>query len=207
MVSRKLIFFIFPILFFGFLSDSSAVTVYNESISGDFSGSGFTLTNVIVSAGSNDIFGTTGRAASGVPDVDYFTINVPSGLALRSIFVLPGTLGGGTGVSFIGIQAGNQVTVPTNAVNAAGLLGYHLYGAAEINTDILPAIGTAGNSSTGFVPPLGPGNYAFWIQEGATGIFPYGFGLLLAQVPEPAAFPMVILGLAALATMRRLWRN
>jgi hypothetical protein len=124
---------------------------------------------------------------------------------LRSIIVLPGTAGGPPGlVSFIGIQAGSQVTVPINAVNAAGLLGYHLYGAMEINTHILPAIGTAGNGSTGFVPPLGAGNYAFWIEEGATGSFPYGFSLALAQVPEPTALAMILAGLAVLVTMR--WR-
>ena len=204
MILRKLILFIFLILFFGFLSDSSAVTVYNESVSGDLSNSGTTPTPVTVSAGSNDIFGTTGRAASGALDLDYFTINVPSGLGLRSIIVLPGTAGGPpTLVSFLGIQAGSQVTVPITAANAAGLLGYHLYGATEINTDILPAIGTAGNSSTGFVPPLGPGSYAFWIEEGATGTFPYGFSLVLAQVPEPTALAMILAGLSVLLTMRR----
>jgi len=203
MILRKLSLLILPIFFFGFLSDASAVTVYNESGSGDFSDSGFTPTPVTVSLGSNDIFGTTGRAASGVPDVDYFRINVPSGLGLSAIIVLPGTMGGGTGISFLGIQAGTQVTVPTSAVTAAGLLGFYLYGAADINKNILPAIGTAGNSSSGFVPPLGPGSYSFWIQEGATGTFPYGFSLVLAQVPEPSVFAMILVGLAMLLTMRR----
>jgi PEP-CTERM motif len=208
MILRKLTFFIFPILLFGFLSESSAVTVYNESGSGDLSGSGTTPTIVTVSAGSNDIFGSTGRDDSGVVDRDYFTINVPAGLGLRSIIVLPGTAGGPPMlISFIGIQAGSQVTVPTNAANAAGLLGFYLYGATDINTDILPATGTAGNSSDGFVPPLGAGNYAFWIQEGATGSFPYGFSLVVAKVPEPTALAMILSGLAVFGTMRRCRKN
>ena len=200
MLLRKLTIFIFLILFFGFISNSSAITVYNESISGDLPNNGLTPTFVTVAVGSNDIFGSTGRSSAGVIDRDYFTITVPGGFTLRSVTVLPGTEP--AGISFIGIQAGNQVTVPVTAMNATGLLGYHHYGTPDINNDILPAIGAAANGATGFVPPLGAGNYAFWIQEFAPGTFAYRFNLVLAAVPELAPFAMILAGLAVFATMR-----
>src|SRR5262245_65542933 len=49
--------------------------IYSEAISGDFSNSGLTPTPVTVSAGSNQIFGTTGNV--GGTDRDYFTFSVP----------------------------------------------------------------------------------------------------------------------------------
>jgi hypothetical protein len=203
---RKLTIFIFLMLFFGLVSNSSAITVYNESISGDLSDNGLAPTSVTVAAGSNDIFGSTGRSAAGVVDRDYFTITVPGGLTLRSLIVLPGTTAAGGGsIAFISIQAGSQVTVPVAPADATGLLGFRHYGPLDINSDILPAIGTAGNGSTGFVPPLGAGSYSFWIQELSTGSFPYGFNLVITAVPEPAPVAMILAGLAVLATIR--WRR
>ena len=69
---------------------------------------------------------------------------------------LVGSLGA---LSFIGLQAGNEVTLPTNATRAAGWLGWDHYSPGDIDTDILPTIGT-GLGATDFVPPLGAGDYA-----------------------------------------------
>jgi hypothetical protein len=98
--------------------------IYDESVSGDLSNSGLTPTLVSVALGSNELFGTTGKNASGVIDRDYFTFTVPVGMELSAVTVLPGTQTLGTlGDSFIGLQAGPQVTVLTSATTAAGLLG------------------------------------------------------------------------------------
>jgi hypothetical protein len=162
-------------------------TVYNESAQGDLSNSGLSPTLLPISLGSNVLTGTTGRDATAGFDRDYFTVVVPTGFQITSIIEQPGTVVGGA-VSFIGLQAGSQVTVPTNATTAAGLLGWYHYGSTP-NTDILPLMAIPDTGSSGFTPPLGPGTYSFWIQDFNLGVFNYGFNLVLAQATTPAAAP------------------
>ena len=121
----------------GFFTGAHGAIVYSESAQGDFADSGLTPTVVSVDSGSNQIFGATGNPGGGEPgagiDLDYFVITVPSGMRLSAISVLPGTSVGGV-VSFIGVQAGSQVTVLPNATTAAGLLGWTHYSTADINS-------------------------------------------------------------------------
>ena len=179
-----------------------ASTIYNEPVSGDLSNNGLAPTLLTVSPGLNDVFGTTGRGASGV-DRDYFTFTVAPGQSLSAITVLPGTQPLGTlAVSFIGVQAGPQVTVSTAATDATGLLGWDHYSAADAGTNILPLIGTAGLGSTGFTGPLPSGTYSFWVQDFNTGTVPYGFEFAVtpsAVTPEPSTFTLMLSGLALLA--------
>jgi len=186
----------------GLLSVAQASIVYQESVSGDFSGNGLTPTSISVALGSNQIFGSTGRDTSSIVDRDYLTFTVPVGALWSGLLVLPGTTTIGN-LGFIGLQAGNQVTVGTAPANAAGLLGYRHYNAADINTDILAEIGTAGNSSTGFTPPLGGGTYALWIQETGSGTSNYGFDIVLTAAPEPATYFSMFLALATFG----FWRH
>jgi hypothetical protein len=174
-----------------------AGVVYNEAVLGDLSNSGLGPTVLTLGLGSNQVFGTTGNV--GGIDRDYFTFFVPGNLQLTAIMVLPGTTVAGVG-AFIGMQAGPQVTLPTNATTAAGLLGWKHYSTTDINTDILPAMAVSGNGSSGFLAPLGTGNYSFWVQEFGAGTFPYGFDFTLAAapVPEPASYLTVIFALGAL---------
>src|SRR5690348_2858829 len=166
-----------------FAATAQAGVVYSESVSGDLSGSGLSPTLITVALGSNQVFGTTGRAA-GVVDLDYFRLTVPVGEVLTGITILPGTAGlGALGDSFIGMQAGSQVTVLPTATDATGLLGWFHYDAGDIGTNILPLMGTSGFGSTGFTPPLPAGSYSFWVQELSTGTAPYGFDFALAT-PE-----------------------
>jgi hypothetical protein len=177
-----------------------AGTVYNEAVGGDFSNSGLSPTTVTVAVGSNQIFGTTGRDANGM-DRDYFTITVPVGLQVTSLMELAGTSVGGS-VSFIGMQAGSQVTVPTNAADATGLLGWNHYGGASQDTDLLAGMSIPAQGSSGFTRPLSAGNYSFWIQDFNTGRFSYGFDLVLAPAasaaPEPQSYAMMLAGFVAL---------
>ena len=185
-------------------SPAAAVVIYNEAISGDLSNNGLSPTPLSVSLGSNEVLGVTGRT-DGVVDRDYFNITVPGGAVLSAITVLPGTMPGAA-VSFIAIQAGNQVTVPTDTTTAAGLLGFKLYQVSDINSDILDDIGASGNGSSGFTPPLGAGSYAFWVQELAVGRYPYGFDLVLraaTAVPEPSSAAAAMVGLVAAGLTRR----
>jgi hypothetical protein len=175
---------------------------YIESVNGDLSGNFQNPTAIaLVPNGSTTISGTIQGAGMGVSvDLDYFTVTVPVGQVLAAVNVLPGTVGGGAIGSFIGIYPGSTGVNPIGATSTDAL-GYYLYRAADIGTDILDDMGTFNfngtNPSIGFIPPLPSANYTFWIQEGANGTFPYSFGLVLRSVPEPST--LLLLGLAGLA--------
>ena len=134
----------------GVVDVARAGVVYNESVSGDLSGNGLTPTLVSLALGSNQVFGSTGRNADGVVDRDYFTFTVPGGLQWSALLVLPGTTTIGQ-LGFIGLELGNQLTLPTTTITAAGLLGWRHYNTADINTDILPEVGVPANGSSGFI--------------------------------------------------------
>ena len=153
---------------------------YSEKRSGDLSNSGLAPTPVKLKLGSNVISGKYG-VKDGVTDRDYFTVKVPLGQQLSAIRLEPETQVG-INVSFIGVQKGKQVTVAPVGGSPEDLLGWTHYGTADEGTDILPAIGQ-GAGAKGFVPPLGPGTYSFWVQETATCNCQYRFTF---QVTTPA---------------------
>ena len=167
------------------VSSVHAQIAYDESVSGDLSNSGLTPTVVAVHPGSNLIFGTTGRVTA--TDRDYFTFTVPTGYVFNSLIELPGTNIGGL-FSFIGLQVGPQVTLPTNATTAAGLIGWSHYDNSMIGTDLFPLLQTPDTGSSGFSGPLGPGSYSFWIQDFNVGAITYAFDVRLAPVPEPSTY-------------------
>jgi hypothetical protein len=153
-------------------SASALAAGYSEKRSGDLSDSGTTPDPVKLKLGNNVISGKYGTK-NGVTDRDYFTVKIPLGQQLSGIILEPETLVG-INVSFIGIQKGKQVTVPPVGGTPDDLLGYTLYGTDDEGTDILPAIGQ-GDGAKGFVPPLGPGIYSFWVQETASCACRYRF--------------------------------
>jgi len=178
--------------------------IYDENASGDLSDSGLSPTLLTVSVGSNQIFGVTGNRTGF--DRDYFTITVPTGAVLTSIVLLPGTVSlGPEGESFIGIQSGPQVTLPGFPPDATGLLGWMHYEAADVGTNILPAMGLSDFGATGFTPPLPSGTYSFWVQELNSGTAPYGLDITVAT-PEPGSAAMVVAA-AALVVGRRFHKR
>ncbi len=176
-----------------------ATTVYDEGVSGDLSGSGASPSFVTMAAGSNVVIGSTGRV-NGAVDRDYFSFTVPVGLVLSAITPLTGTGVIGS-LSFLGLQAGTQVTAPTGGP-ATALLGWHHYALADIGVNMLPGVG-AGAGAIGFTGPLPAGNYSVWIQETGVGTVPYLMEFsLTAAVPEPASRLGLLLGLVGLAGLR-----
>lgn len=191
----------------GITTHGRAATVYRETISGDLSNSGLTPTVLPVSLGSNQIFGTTGRTTA--TDRDYFTISVPTGMQISQIVELAGTTVGDA-VSFFGVQIGSQVTLPTSAATADGLLGWSHYGPVSADTDIMPELRVASLGSTGFTGALPAGNYAFWIQDFGAGTFSYAFDIRLTAAtaaPEPASYASMLLGGLTLAYFARRSRS
>lgn len=174
----------YAFVLFALLSAASSgwsATIYNEAVSGDLSNNGLTPTSLLLATGSNQILGTTGRGTA--VDRDYFTLSVPAGFVISQIVELAGTQAGG--VSFFGIQAGAQITVPPTAATADGLLGWWHYESATSNTDILPDLRIPSLGSSGF-SDLNSGTYAFWVQDFTAGSYNYAFDLVVTPTPEPA---------------------
>lgn len=179
-------------------SPAAAAVVHDESVSGDLSNSGLVPTSLAFTPGDNQIFGSTGRDAQGVVDRDYFTFTLLADQFLTAITVLPGTTSiGPATLSFIALEAGNQVTVSPTPADASGLLGWWHYGPAHINSNILDDMSVPVAGSSGFMPPLGPGSYSVWIQETGTGTANYGMSFAVAEVPEPSTWAMMLFGFGA----------
>ena len=187
----------------GALSGAHAATAWDESVSGDLANIGTGPTALTLGLGTNIITGTTGRSAAGVVDRDYFVFTLPTGWRLDSVTMLPGTTFlGPSGLGFIAVQAGTQVTVNPTGGSASGLLGWWHYNQNDMGTDILPSMGSA-FGATGFVGSLPAGSYAFWIQETTTGTAAYNFDFGVSAVPEASSALMLLAGLAGLAFLRR----
>jgi len=169
-----------------------AATVWNESVNGDLSSNGLSPTALIMSSGANTIIGTMGNGGQGI-DRDYFSFAVPDGSILSAIKLLNTTTVSGS-VSFIGIQAGPQLTVSPEGAGASNLLGYMHYGTDLIGSNLLTSLTTSGSLPSGI--------YSVWVQE-TGGPVEYGFDFELTPVPLPAAAPLLLSGLLGMAALRR----
>lgn len=187
------------------ISAAQAATVWDEAVSGDLANVGTSPTALVMLPGSNLISGTTGRT-SGTVDRDYFSFTVPAGWQLETLTVLPGSsFLGASGLSFIAVQAGPQVTVSPTGGSAAGLLGWVHYSENDLGGDILGLMGIGGGA-IGFAGALPAATYAFWVQDTGTGVANYRFDFKLtavSPVPEPSAALLLLGGLAALVFSRR----
>ncbi len=201
MLHRLRLAFAFAVVLLLCTANAHAAIVYIEASSGDLSGDGLAPTSIAVEAGSNEIYGSTGRTAEAGTDRDYFAISVPTGHQIVALIEKAGTTSVG-GVSFLAVQVGTQVTVPVSPSDATGLLGWIHYFGATADTDILEALGSNGFGATDFIPPLPSGDYAFWIQETGLGSSSYGFDIVISPVPEPSAAAGLLVGLLAFGLAR-----
>jgi hypothetical protein len=182
------------------LSAAQAAGGWDEAVQGDFANLGTAPTAITLELGSNPVRGTTGRQNS-VVDRDYFSFTLPAGWQLDTLTVVGGSFLGVSGLSFIGVQAGPQVTVNPTGGSAAGLLGWVHFGQNDIGTDILGLMGI-GFGASGFQSPLPAGTYSFWVQDTGTGVASYQLDFGVSAVPEPAAALLMLAGVAALLRRR-----
>jgi hypothetical protein len=175
-----------------------AATVWSEAIQGDLSGNRLVPSVVVLAPGDNDVIATTGSG-----DQEYFRITVPplgqlTGMVLKSYSGFDGT-------AFIGAQQGTTFTVDPFSAQPSNLYGYTHFGTnlGQVNTNILDDI-ASGPGAQGFTPPLGPGNYTFWIQQlGSAATYDLNFQLTV--VPEPAA--VIVLALVCAGGLARRRRG
>lgn len=169
---------------------------YDEAIDGDLSNDWLAPTQFpAFGVGQSVATMTTVDSNELTGDRDYFTITVPAGLQLDSITLLSLDANGGDDVAFLGIQAGDQVTVDPNFPNPAPLLGWLLTQQSNVGNDILAIAVGAENT------PLGPGQYSFWVQQTGQDPTTLSLGFNLSQIPAPSGAALA--GLAMLGAMRR----
>jgi hypothetical protein len=184
---------------FGHPTAAFAATEWNEATAGDLSNDGLVPTPLTMAVGSNRVRGTTGNAGAGV-DRDYFKFTVPPGAALSALQLLDDTNVSG-GVSFIGLQAGPQVTVTPSGAGAENLIAFGHYGNDQIGGDLLPVI------RVGTPIALPAGTYAVWVQD-TGGPASYGFDFVITstgggpRVPAASTWALGVLALLLLAAAR-----
>ena len=187
-----------------FSGPTTAATVWDESVNGNFSNNPLAPTVLTFAPGANDVIGQVGDAPlpGGLAPFgqDFFTFTVPNGFELKSLSAVTVDLfTPGDPLAFIGLQSGSQIThdvsPPSFGGDATGLLGWLHVAASDQGTDILPAMGVAGDGATGFTGALGPGQYSVWIEDDKPSSYDFSFQI---AVPEPSTWAMMLVGFAGL---------
>ncbi|MEO0795178.1 MAG: PEP-CTERM sorting domain-containing protein [Verrucomicrobiota bacterium] len=147
---------------------------------GDFSGD-FSAPTVIpfpLAPVTVDVTGQIGNngdtGATNGNDADYFTVEIPQGLSVVSIFVEDYTFSpGNPNVSFLGFVSGSSFGGQT----AGDIDGSVLVNASsgEILDNLLGGSGE-----------LSAGNYSFWLQETSANVVDYRISF--TTVPEPSTY-------------------
>lgn len=190
-----------------FSSPAKAITLWDESINGDLSNNGLTPTELGKLQPGNNTLSATFSLGQANPDADYFTLEVPNKLSLKKIILK--SLTPEDEVAFFAVQTGSVFDFVFTGPDATGLLGWIDLGQEEVGTDILYDMGKANLSpiasgATGFTPPLGAGNYSFWLRQG--GEMPVTVTVdFVTTVPEPSTVVGLgtILGLGFGAFLKR----
>lgn len=172
---------------------------HDEAIDGDISNDRLAPTVVLLTDGPNMVKGNFGRSpVPDVADLDYFTVRVPAGHRLDAVNLVDLNPGGAN--SFLGAQAGPQMTMPSTSHDPSPLLGWaHIY-KNQIGSDLLPAMSITG--------PLAAGDYTFWSNETDTSAaWSYAFDFQVSALAEAESVPLpewsLILLAAGLAAVGR----
>jgi hypothetical protein len=191
--------------------------IWNEAVNGQLSTNPASPTVLTVFPGSNEVIGETHGpiipATQLATDADIFSFTVGQGFQLTAINILAFNYVPNTNpanpISYAAVQTGGRITSTTSG---AALLGATLFGNQApypgVGGDLLPALagGPTLLAGSGFTPPLGAGQYTFWVQEtnGSTS-YDFAFQITPDPIPEPSTLTLFTLGGLALAGWR--WRR
>lgn len=158
-------------------------TFWDEAIDGDLSNDRFMPNTFTLAPGIHSL-----RATSGQGDREFLTITIPAGAELAAIILTEYSTP--DDVMFVSVVAGPIMTVDPDSPDPAGLLGWTYIGepAVPVGEDILLPMSFGGQ---GFTPPLGPGQYAFWMQQ-LNGPTAFGLDFVVLPAPGAAAFGAII---------------
>ncbi len=176
---------------------------WNETTEGELSGDGAAPTFILFTEGDNLIEGTMGALGGvGPVDADVWTFTIAAGYYLTGINLVTYSAPTNGHQSFMAIDDALTINMSDPSLHLSnGLWTEELDGFGNTYTNML-AILDAGPEfgGTGFDGPLGPGDYTFWVQEGAEQI-QYCINFIVTPVPEPGS--ALLLGLAGLLAWRR----
>ncbi len=166
----------------------AAVFYHDESVAGDLSDNYLLPTVFTPGAGSSVLKGTV---IAGAPDL--FTLVVAADLRIDSIILLSYTTDSENpeNLSYLMSQPRATLSAPPSS-DFAEPIGYVGFGKWAEGRNVLRII-TAGPPYD-YAATLGPGSYAFWLNE--TGpVSGYEFQFNLTAVPEPGAFLLALFSL------------
>lgn len=166
------------IVVLGLGSSTALAGNWNEAIHGDLSGNRLQTSFWALDPGANLLNATTGNGSA---DKEFLTIRVPTGWRLASL-TLDSYLGDDPR-GFIGLIAGSPFWLNPAMPVLEDFLGYAHFGPADgdLGDDILPRMASAIGAG-GFLPPLGAGDYSFWIEQGGPPCT-YQFTFLVITAP------------------------
>lgn len=176
---------------------AQAGVIWAEAVDGDLSNNRLAPTAVSLMPGDNMLTATS----TGSADREFVRITVPAGGTLTNLVLT--AYAGLDGTSFVGIQAGDTMTVDPNNPDVALLLGWTHFGSnfGSVPQDYLADLGQ-GAGAQGFAPPLGPGNYTLWIQQASGNATTYTWNFVVVPAPG-AAGGVLALALAGVLRHRR----
>ena len=196
------------------MATPAAAATYDESVSGDLPDDPTLPVPLMLSLGTNSIFGTIGSGA-GADKLDAISLTVPAGMELtaftNSIYF------GSDDQDFVGFHSG--ASFAGSAFVSSNYMGLAHFGTAAANAgvgsppgsptstvgmDLLTVMNSEGLAvgASGFTSPLGPGTYTFVIGEVVANLdrFPtYQFDVMV--VPEPANLWLAVTGVAIISPL------
>ncbi len=171
------------------------VYLHNESVGADLGDNYMSPTTLALSQGSSLLDYTVGEF-----DTDLLTLHIPLGLQLDSIILRNYQSTAVGNVSFIGFQSNRTTLSGFPFSGFSDQINYSLYGALDLNENLLPRMLQLGGSPAG---PLQAGNYAFWMNEtGTTSSAVFEFQSS-AAIPEPDVALLGLFGLFVFSVRRR----
>ena len=168
---------------------SAAIITYSEATDGELAGQSIGTFDV----GANTVTGS--EPATGVTSFDSFQFTIAAGQQLDSIVM----------TSFSGVAQAFTLA-PPGALDATSRYGFLVLTAANLASDILPALLASDPGKTA-TAPLPAGVYQVVLASVASTSYQYTFNVSEApptpSVPEPATLTLMGLGMFGVALARR----